>query len=103
MMVDVTPLGVNGKEAEHLLDEIGVTVNRNSIPFDKLALTIGSGIRVGTPATTSRGFREPEMRQIGDIIVNAIVTRDDPSEQDRLAALVHELCSRFPVPGLRED
>jgi len=103
MMVDVTPLGVNGKEAEHLLDEIGITVNRNSIPFDKLALTIGSGIRVGTPATTSRGFRDPEMRLIGESIVSAIVNRDDPSEQSRLAAKIHDLCSRFPVPGLRED
>jgi len=103
MMVDVTPLGVNGKEAEHLLDEIGITVNRNSIPFDKLALTIGSGIRVGTPATTSRGFREPEMRLIGESIVSAIVARDDQAEQSRLAAKIHDLCSRFPVPGLRED
>jgi glycine hydroxymethyltransferase len=103
MLVDVTPLGVNGKEAEHLLDEIGITVNRNSIPFDKLALTIGSGIRVGTPATTSRGFREPEMRQLGEIIVSAIVTRDDPSELAKLAAMVHDICARFPVPGLRED
>jgi glycine hydroxymethyltransferase len=103
MLVDVTPLGVNGKEAEHLLDEIGITVNRNSIPFDKLALTVGSGIRVGTPATTSRGFREPEMRAIGETIVAAIVGRDAPSEQARLAAVVHDMCSRFPVPGLRED
>jgi glycine hydroxymethyltransferase len=58
---------------------------------------------VGTPATTSRGFREPEMRQLGDIIVSAIVTRDDPSEQAKLSALVHDICARFPVPGLRED
>ena len=103
MLVDVTPLGVNGKEAERLLDEIGITVNRNSIPFDKLALTVGSGIRVGTPATTSRGFREPEMRQLGEMIVTAIVKRDDPDEQARLAGMAHDMCARFPVPGLRED
>jgi len=103
MLVDVTPLGVTGREAEHLLDEIGITVNKNAIPFDKNPPNIASGIRVGTPATTSRGFREPEMRLIGDTIVSAIVTRDDPSEQAKLAAQVHELCSRFPVPGLRED
>ena len=103
MLVDVTPLGVTGKEAEHLLDDIGITVNKNAIPFDKNPPNIASGIRVGTPATTSRGFREPEMRQIGDMIVEAIVTRDDPSEQAKLAALVHDLCSRFPVPGLPED
>jgi glycine hydroxymethyltransferase len=103
MLVDVTPLGVTGKEAEHLLDEIGITVNKNAIPFDKNPPNTASGIRVGTPATTSRGFREPEMRLIGETIVSAIMTRDDPSEQAKLAAQVHELCSRFPVPGLREE
>jgi glycine hydroxymethyltransferase len=103
MLVDVTPLGVTGREAEHLLDEIGITVNKNAIPFDKNPPNIASGIRVGTPATTSRGFREPEMRLIGESIVAAIATRDDPAEQSRLAAQVRDLCSRFPVPGLRED
>jgi len=103
MLVDVTPLGVTGKEAEHLLDDIGITVNKNAIPFDKNPPNTASGIRVGTPATTSRGFREPEMRQIGDIIVTAIVTRDDPSEQAKLSALVHDMCARFPVPGLSES
>jgi glycine hydroxymethyltransferase len=103
MLVDVTPLGVTGKEAEHLLDEIGITVNKNAIPFDKNPPNVASGIRVGTPATTSRGFREPEMRLIGESIVSAIVGRDDQAEQSRLAAQIHDLCSRFPVPGLRED
>jgi glycine hydroxymethyltransferase len=103
MLVDVTPLGVTGREAEHLLDEIGITVNKNAIPFDKNPPNIASGIRVGTPATTSRGFREPEMRLIGESIVSAIVGRDDQAEQSRLAAQIHDLCSRFPVPGLRED
>jgi glycine hydroxymethyltransferase len=103
MLVDVTPLGVTGKEAEHLLDEIGITVNKNTIPFDQNPPTVGSGIRVGTPAATSRGFREAEMRRLGEIIVSAIVTRDDPSEQAKLAALVHNICASFPVPGLQED
>jgi glycine hydroxymethyltransferase len=103
MLVDVTPLGVTGKEAEHLLDEIGITVNKNAIPFDKNPPNTASGIRVGTPATTSRGFREPEMQLIGETIIKAIVGRDNPAEQTRLAAVVRELCSRFPVPGLRED
>jgi glycine hydroxymethyltransferase len=103
MLVDVTPLGVTGKEAEHLLDEIGITVNKNAIPFDKNPPSTASGIRVGTPATTSRGFREPEMRQLGETIVSAIVTRDDPSEQAKLAAVAHDICARFPVPGLAED
>ncbi len=103
MLVDVTPLGVTGREAEHLLDEIGITVNKNAIPFDKNPPNTASGIRVGTPATTSRGFREGEMKTIGATIVSAIVTRNDPSEQAKLAAIVHDLCARFPVPGLKED
>jgi glycine hydroxymethyltransferase len=102
MLVDVTPLGVTGREAEHLLDQIGITVNKNAIPFDRNPPNIASGIRVGTPAATSRGFREPEMRAIGETIITAIVTRDDPSEQAKMGALVHDLCARFPVPGLQE-
>ena len=69
MLVDVTPLGVTGKEAEQLLDEVGITVNKNAIPFDPLPPNTASGIRVGTPATTTRGFGRPEMRQVGELIV----------------------------------
>ncbi|HEV8699125.1 MAG TPA: serine hydroxymethyltransferase [Candidatus Limnocylindrales bacterium] len=100
MLVDVTPLGVTGKEAEHLLDEIGITVNKNGIPFDPLPPNTASGIRLGTPATTSRGFGEEEMRQIGRIIIEAIRARDDEGVQRRLAGEVAEIVARFPVPGL---
>ena len=100
LLVDVTPLGVTGKEAEHLLDEIGVTVNKNAIPFDTLPPNTASGIRVGTPATTSRGFGPDEMRAVGRIIVEAIRRRDDPTVQARLAGEVAEIVERFPVPGL---
>jgi len=100
MLVDVTPLGVTGKEAEHLLDEIGITVNKNAIPFDKLPPNTASGIRIGTPATTSRGFGPDEMRAVGRIIIDAIRRREDPAAQDRLAVEVGEIVSRFPVPGL---
>ena len=100
MLVDVTPLGVTGKEAEHLLDEIGITVNKNGIPFDPLPPNTASGIRLGTPATTSRGFGEDEMRAIGRIIIEAIRSRDDDTVQRRLAGEVAEIVGRFPVPGL---
>ena len=100
MLVDVTPLGVTGKEAEHLLDEIGITVNKNAIPFDKLPPNTASGIRIGTPATTSRGFGPDEMRAVGRIIIDAIQRRDEPAAQDHLAGEVREIVSRFPVPGL---
>ena len=100
MLVDVTPLGVTGKEAEHLLDEIGITVNKNGIPFDPLPPNTASGIRLGTPATTSRGFGEDEMRGVGRIIIEAIRSRDDESIQRRLAGEVADMVARFPVPGL---
>ena len=100
LLVDVTPLGVTGKEAEHLLDEIGITVNKNAIPFDKLPPNTASGIRIGTPATTSRGFGPDEMRTIGRIIIEAIQHRDEPDVQARLASDVLEIANRFPVPGL---
>jgi glycine hydroxymethyltransferase len=100
MLVDVTPLGVTGAEAEHLLDEIGITVNKNGIPFDPLPPNTASGIRLGTPATTSRGFGEDEMRAVGRIIIEAIRTREDLAAHRRLAAEVAEIVDRFPVPGL---
>ena len=100
LLVDVTPFGVTGKEAEHLLDEIGVTVNKNAIPFDPLPPNTASGIRLGTPATTSRGFGEDEMRAIGRIIAEAIRLREDAAVQRRLAGEVTSIVERFPVPGL---
>ncbi len=100
LLVDVTPLGVTGKEAEHLLDEIGITVNKNAIPFDTLPPNTASGIRIGTPATTSRGFGPDEMRTVGRIIIDAIAKRDEPTAQSRLADEVREIVARFPVPGL---
>ena len=100
LLVDVTPLGVTGKEAEHLLDQIGITVNKNAIPFDPLPPNTASGIRVGTPATTSRGFGPAEMEAVSRIMIEAIKGRDDPTVQMGLAAQVREIVERFPVPGL---
>ena len=103
MLVDVTPLGVTGKEAEHLLDEIGITVNKNAIPFDPLPPNTSSGIRVGTPATTTRGFGPDEMRTIARLITDAIERRDDASASAGLAAEVGAMVARFPVPGLPSE
>jgi glycine hydroxymethyltransferase len=103
MLVDVTPLGVTGKEAETLLDEVGITVNKNAIPFDPLPPNTSSGIRVGTPATTTRGFGEREMRGVGGLIVSAIERRGDEAALDELRAEVRDICARFPVPGLPEE
>ena len=100
MLVDVTPLGVTGREAERILDDIGITVNKNTIPFDPNPPAVGSGIRVGTPAITTRGFGPAEVREIGRMIIEAIGARDEPAEQARLSAEAREICGRFPVPGL---
>ena len=99
-LVDVTPLGVTGKEAERLLDEVGITVNKNAIPFDPLPPNTASGIRVGTPATTTRGFGPDEMRHVGALIVRTIESRDEPAVLAGIGAEVDAICARFPVPGL---
>jgi glycine hydroxymethyltransferase len=99
-LVDVTPLGVTGREAEALLDEVGITVNKNAIPFDENPPNIASGIRVGTPATTTRGMGADEMRRIGGWIVEAIRDREDAAVHDRIRADVRDLVAQFPVPGL---
>ncbi len=100
MLVDVTPIGVTGKEAEQLLDEVGITVNKNAIPFDPLPPNTSSGIRVGTPAVTTRGFGPDEMVAIGTLIVRTITDRDEPTALASVAAEVDAICARFPVPGL---
>jgi glycine hydroxymethyltransferase len=100
--VDVRPFGVTGKEAERLLDEIGITVNKNTIPYDPTPANVTSGIRVGTPATTTRGFGPAEMHEIGRLLSDTLRTRDEPAEQARIAAAVRAICARFPVPGLPE-
>ena len=100
MLVDVTPLGVTGKEAEALLDEVGITVNKNAIPFDPLPPNTASGIRLGTPAVTTRGFAPDDMREVAELIVRTLRERDDPASRGAVAAQVQEMCARFPVPGL---
>ena len=100
MLVDVRPLGVNGKEADAALGEVQITVNKNTIPYDPEKPMIGSGIRVGTPAVTSRGMREDEMRSIAQLIVDGIAARGDIDAQDAIRQRVAAITDRFPVPGL---
>jgi glycine hydroxymethyltransferase len=100
MLVDVRPLGVNGKEADAALGEVRITVNKNTIPYDPEKPMIGSGIRVGTPAVTSRGMRDDEMRSIAQLIVDGIAARGDASAQDEIRRRVGAITDRFPVPGL---
>ena len=101
LLVDVTPLGVTGKEAEHLLDEIGITVNKNAIPFDQLPAEHGLGHpRSGRRPRRRAASAPDEMRAVGRIIIDAIRERDDAAAQARLAGEVREIVARFPVPGL---
>jgi glycine hydroxymethyltransferase len=100
MLVDVRPLGVNGKEADAALGEVQITVNKNTIPYDPEKPMIGSGIRVGTPAVTSRGMRDDEMRAIAQLIVDGIAARGDAEAQAAIRQRVAAITDRFPVPGL---
>ena len=102
MLVDVRPLGVTGKEADLALGEVRITVNRNTIPYDPNPPMVASGIRVGTPAVTGRGMREPEMRLIAQLIVDGIGARGDAAAQAAIRERVAAITDRFPVPGLPE-
>ncbi|HHW27815.1 MAG TPA: serine hydroxymethyltransferase [Firmicutes bacterium] len=96
MLVDLTPKGITGREAELLLDEVGITVNKNGIPFDTKKPTVTSGIRIGTPAVTTRGMKEEEMKVIARLIDETLTSRDDEQVRVRVAAEVKELTGRFP-------
>lgn len=95
MLLDLTNMGVTGKEAEHLLDEVGITVNKNTIPFETQSPFVTSGIRIGTPAVTTRGFKEAEMREVGELIYDAIANRNNPEELAKVKERVTALCNRF--------
>src|SRR5205814_9914681 len=78
MLVDLRPKDVNGKQAPGVLDRAGITVNKNGIPFDTFPIFKPGGIRVGTPAVTTRGMKEEEMLEIADLMNDALIRRDDP-------------------------
>jgi glycine hydroxymethyltransferase len=99
LLVDVTSRGLTGKTAEKSLDAAGITVNRNGIPFDTRAPLDPSGIRIGTPALTTRGMREPEMRQIAAWIGDVLAHPDDTALQAHVRAAVAELGQQFPAPA----
>ncbi|RIK85862.1 MAG: serine hydroxymethyltransferase [Planctomycetota bacterium] len=98
LLVDVTPLGIGGKQAETALDACGITVNKNMIPFDARKPMDPSGIRVGTPALTTRGMGAAEMRTIGGWMLQALKAPDDAAVHARLREQVRELCADFPAP-----
>ncbi len=96
-MADLRSKNITGEEASAVLDKVQITVNKNLIPFDPQKPTVTSGIRIGTPAVTTRGMQEEEMQQIAYLIDQAITQRDDEGELAKIAEIVHHLTEIFPV------
>ena len=95
MLIKLLNKGISGKELERRLDEVHITANKNTIPNDPASPFVTSGLRVGTPAVTTRGFREPEMKLIADMIAD--ITEDFDNNKDRVSEQVLDLCSRYPI------
>jgi glycine hydroxymethyltransferase len=99
LLLDVGARGITGKDAEKLLESVGLTVNKNTIPFDTRPPMVASGIRIGTPAVTTRGMGVAEMEVIGDAVARALDGRDDPGAQQEVRRRIAELCAGFPLPA----
>ncbi len=97
MLIDLTNKEISGKKAEIAIEKAGITVNKNMVPFDTKSPFVTSGIRVGTPAVTTRGMKETEMRKIAEIINSAIINHEDDSKLESFTEEVKQLCSGFPL------
>ena len=103
LLLDLTNKDITGKDAEEILESAGLTVNKNAIPFDTQSRFVTGGIRVGTPAVTSRGLKESEMKQVAEWMNRSILNRRDEQEIAKIRSEVRELCERFPLyPDLYE-
>ncbi|HEX5719978.1 MAG TPA: serine hydroxymethyltransferase [Thermoanaerobaculia bacterium] len=96
-LLDVAAAGLTGKVAEKALEAAGITVNKNTIPYDPNPPLVASGIRIGAPALTTRNMREPEMEQVGDFIAEVLQAHEDAAVHERVRGQVRELCERFPL------
>ncbi|HEX4440340.1 MAG TPA: serine hydroxymethyltransferase [Thermoanaerobaculia bacterium] len=99
LLLDVGARGITGKDAEKLLDSVGLTVNKNTIPFDSRPPMVASGIRIGTPAVTTRGMGAPEMEVIADAIARTLEAREDAAALEAVRRSVADLCAGFPLPA----
>lgn len=97
MLVDLRSKNITGKEAQFLLDEIGITANRNTIPFEPLSPFVTSGIRLGTPALTTRGLKEEDIREVADIVADVIENLEDSAVIEAAKAKVQAICKKFPL------
>jgi len=100
ILVDLSSQGISGKDAEEALGAAGISVNRNAIPFDPKPPKITSGIRLGTPAVTTRGFNTEEMKRVASLIVKVLSSSGDESVRKQVRREVREMCQQFPIPGL---
>ncbi len=100
MLVDLSVVGRTGKEVQLALDEVNITANKNGIPYDQKSPAVTSGIRLGSPATTTRGFREAEMTQIARLISRVVKNLGDETTYGQVREEVEGIVSRFPVPGI---
>jgi len=100
VLVDLAETGITGRQAEEALGAAGIVVNRNVIPFDRQPPRITGGIRLGTPAVTTRGFGKEEIKQIAAMIIKILTHIDNPKIQKEVREEVSQICSRFPVPGI---
>ena len=103
MLVDVGVKGLTGKAAEAALDAAGITANKNTIPYDEQRPTVTSGVRIGTPALTTRGMREAEMADVARLIGRVLDAVDDETVRDAVRADVRDLAASFPIPGIAAD
>ncbi|MGE5173666.1 MAG: serine hydroxymethyltransferase [Betaproteobacteria bacterium] len=102
MLVDLTPKNITGRDAETALDAAGITVNKNSIPYDQKSPVVTSGIRLGTPIVTTRGMREPEMKVIGDLICEALANGHEPARLAAVREKTKAFCSQFPMFAMEQ-
>ena len=99
-LIDLTPLGITGQEAETALEKVGIVVNKNAIPYDTKPPRVASGLRLGTPAITSRGFDQMAVQRVARMIIDVLTAMGDEKVQRRVAEEVRDLAPRYPVPGL---
>ena len=100
VLVDVTPMGITGQQAEWALESVGIIANKNAIPFDPQPPRVTSGLRLGTPAITSRGMAEPEVNQLAAMLIKVLADIEDKKAHAKVSAQVKELTARFAVPGI---
>ena len=103
MLVDLTPLGITGRQAERALESVDIVANKNAIPYDTLPPRTASGLRLGTPAITSRGMDADDARQVAKLIIRALGSIGDEAAMSAVRDEVRQLSGRFPVPGLDDD